>query len=98
MSSDLFSHAILNALEKKYEKERSPKRQKMDVKPIFQSKNHSIATTPRLMVPNMLRIQENLPFELISKVNSSKNLHSPPGKVVWAEGNDSQSCVTPGAA
>ena len=38
MSADLFSPAILNAVEKKLEKERSSKRQKQDVKPIFQSK------------------------------------------------------------
>ena len=38
MSGDLFSPAILNAVEKKLEKERSPKKQKLDVKPIFQSK------------------------------------------------------------
>ena len=38
MSADLFSPAILNSVEKKLEKERSPKRQKLDVKNIFQSK------------------------------------------------------------
>ena len=38
MSTYLFSPAILNAaVEKKLEKERSPKRQKLDIKPIFQS-------------------------------------------------------------
>ena len=35
MSADLFLPAILNAVEKKLEKESSPKRQKLDVKPIF---------------------------------------------------------------
>ena len=38
MSGDLFSPEILNAVEKKLEKERSPKRQELDTKPIFQSK------------------------------------------------------------
>ena len=38
MSGDLFSSAILNAVEKKREKERSSKRQKLDMKPIFLSK------------------------------------------------------------
>ena len=36
MSQDLFSPAILDAIEKKLEKERSPKRQEVDHKPIFQ--------------------------------------------------------------
>ena len=38
MSGDIFSPAILSAVEKKLEKERSPKRQKLDMKPIVQSK------------------------------------------------------------
>ena len=38
MSGDLFSPAILSAVKKKMEKEKSPKRQKLDMKPIFQSK------------------------------------------------------------
>ena len=49
MSQDLFSLAILDAIEKKLEKERSPKRQKVDHKPIFQSKrvygNNSSSTS-----------------------------------------------------
>ena len=38
ISGDLFSPAIQNAIEKNLEKERSPKRQKLDMKSIFQSK------------------------------------------------------------
>ena len=38
MSQDLFSPSIVDAVEKKLEKERCPKRQKVDHKPIFQSK------------------------------------------------------------
>ena len=38
MSTDLFSPGILNVVEKKYEREKSPKRQKTEQKPIFQSK------------------------------------------------------------
>ena len=38
ISGDPFSPAILNAVEKKLEKERSPKRQKLDMKPIFKVK------------------------------------------------------------
>ena len=38
MSGDLFSPEILNAVEKKLEKERLPKRQKLDMKLIYQSK------------------------------------------------------------
>ena len=78
MSQDLFSPAILNAVEKKYEKERSPRRQKLDVKLIF----------------HILRIQGNLPFEVISKV-SSKNLYNPPAEVIETERNDCQGCVAP---
>ena len=38
MSQDLFSPSILDVVKKKLEKERSPKRQKVEHKPIFQSK------------------------------------------------------------
>ena len=36
--SDLFSPASLDAVEKKLDKERSPERQKIEHKPIFQAK------------------------------------------------------------
>ena len=46
MSQDLLSPSILDAIEKKLEKERSPKRQKVDHKPIFQSKRLYNGGTP----------------------------------------------------
>ena len=46
MAQDLFSPSILDAIEKKLEKERSPKRQKVDHKPIFQSKSSYNGGTP----------------------------------------------------
>ena len=45
MSVDLFSPAILNAVEKKLEKESSPKRQKLDVKPQHTTSSHSYGSS-----------------------------------------------------
>ena len=75
-----------------------PKRQKLDVKPILQSKklqydncSHSYSHI------HILRIQENCPFEVISEASSSsKNFYSPPGEVAEVEGSDYQSFVAPG--
>ena len=70
MSVDLFSPVILNAVEKKLEKERSHKRQKLDVKPIFQSKKPQHSSNSHSYDHLMARTQEILLFVTLRASNN----------------------------
>ena len=83
--------AILNAVEKKLEKERSPKRQKLDVKPIFLSKSLNIPPTLTLTDHLIARMQGNLLFVTL-RARNNRNLNRTPKEVVGAEGNDYKNC------
>ena len=62
-STDLFSPSVLNNVENKYERSRSPKRQKMDSKPIFNSRkgrlDYNTASFPNSSSKNSFRGQQD---------------------------------------
>ena len=87
MSQDLFSPAILDVIEKKLEKERSPKRQKVDHKPIFQSKRVYGNNSSSALL-HTLQLQEKIHFGVNLNLNSSRNPLTPPeveGEVVGSD-------------
>ena len=98
MTGDLFSPEILNAVEKKLEKERSPKRKKNCILcRFFSQRSLSTVPTPILMDLPTLKVQESLLFVTLRVNNSSnRNLPSPREEVVGADESDYQSCVAPG--
>ena len=62
-STDLFSPSVLNNVENKYERSRSPKRQKMDSKPIFNSRkgrsDYNNSSFPNTSSKNSFRGQQD---------------------------------------
>ena len=81
-SVDLFSPSVLNSVENKYERDRSPKRQKLDSRSGYSSRRGS--SFPQSSSQNNAR--GSFVAKQTSKIN--KDHHSPPDWVVGAELND----------